>query len=74
MSYNKIVETFEGAAQSDEWTMPDGKILYYNGMPTIRRKTELAKEKASGVMIWQVLGDARGSKSLLRIINKHGRS
>jgi GH18 family chitinase len=74
MSYSKIVETFKGAAHADEWTMPDGKILYYNGMPTIKRKTQLAKEKASGVMIWQVLGDARGSKSLLRLIDKYGRN
>ena len=45
-------------------------ILYYNGIPTIARKTELAMDKASGVMIWQVLGDARGKKSLLKRINK----
>ena len=50
--------------------MPDGMILYYNGMPTIERKTELAMDKASGVMIWQVLGDAQGKKSLIKRINK----
>ena len=70
MSYDKIVESFKGSESADQWTMPDGKILYYNGMPTMQRKVMLAKEKASGVMIWQVLGDARGSKSLLRVIDK----
>ncbi|MEQ9376483.1 MAG: glycosyl hydrolase family 18 protein [Imperialibacter sp.] len=70
MSYGKIVETFEGSELKDEWTMPDGKILYYNGIPTMKKKVTLAKEKASGIMIWQIQGDAKGSKSLLRVINK----
>jgi chitinase len=70
MSYDKIVETFKGSESADQWTMPDGKILYYNGIPTIKKKVTLAKEKASGVMIWQVLGDARGAKSLLRVISR----
>jgi len=64
------VETFKGSETVDQWTMPDGMILYYNGMPTIERKTTLAMTKASGVMIWQVLGDAQGKKSLLKRIYK----
>lgn len=74
MNFQEIVTTFPGAEMKDQWTMPDGMILYYNGIPTIKRKVTLAKEKASGIMIWQVLGDARGSKSLLRTINKVGHS
>lgn len=70
MGYGKIVETFKGAESVDQWTMPDGKILYYNGIPTIEKKTLLAKEKASGVMIWQVFGDAKGRKSLLKAIRR----
>jgi GH18 family chitinase len=54
----------------DEWMMPDGNVLYYNGLPTIRRKTELAMKEAGGIMIWQVMGDAPGPKSLLRAINE----
>jgi chitinase len=73
MSYGKIVDTFQGAEATDEWRMPDGKIIYYNGQPTMEKKTLLAKEKASGVMIWQVLGDASGSKSLLRTIGRAGK-
>lgn len=72
MSYDKIINTFPGSEHVDQWHMPDGKIIYYNGMPTIAKKTLLAKEKASGVMIWQVLGDAKGSKSLLKTINRAG--
>jgi chitinase len=70
MNYQEIVEKFPGAEKTDEWRMPDGKMLYYNGIPTIRQKTMLAKEKASGIMIWQIRGDASGAKSLLRTINK----
>jgi chitinase len=70
MNFAKIVSSFKGAEQLDEWTMPDGKVLYYNGIHTMKKKAFLAKEKASGVMIWQVLGDAKGSKSLLKTIRK----
>lgn len=70
MNYRAIVEKFKGAEKKDQLTMPDGKILYYNGIPTMKRKTKLAGEKASGIMIWQVLGDAPGKKSLLRTISK----
>lgn len=73
MSYKQIVEKFPGAEKADEWKMSDGKTLYYNGIPTIRQKTLLAKEKASGIMIWQIRGDASGSKSLLKAIYKAGR-
>ena len=70
MGYKKIVETFKGAENVDEWRMPDGKILYYNGIPTIRLKTKLAMDKASGIMIWEVRSDAKGKKSLLRAIHE----
>jgi len=31
-------------------------------------------DKASGVMIWQLLGDARGKKSLLKSIGRKAKS
>jgi GH18 family chitinase len=70
MDFGTIVKTFKGSEIVDRWTMPDGKIIYYNGIPTIKRKTALAKEKAAGVMIWQIRGDAKGPKSLLKVIHK----
>lgn len=73
MNFGQIVSTFPGAEAVDQWTMPEGKIIYYNGIPTMKKKTTLAKEKASGIMIWQVMGDANGSKSLLKAIHKEGR-
>jgi chitinase len=72
MTYLQITSTFPGAELVDEWNLPGGTIMYYNGIPTIRRKTALAKEKASGIMIWQILGDAPGEKSLLTAINEVG--
>ncbi|MEP6847046.1 MAG: hypothetical protein ABI861_13630 [Panacibacter sp.] len=39
-------------------------------MLTIKMKTNLAKQEASGVMIWQLSGDATGAKSLLAVINE----
>jgi GH18 family chitinase len=69
MDYNQIVATYKGAERVDEWKMPDGKMLYYNGIPTIKMKTALASSRASGIMIWQVLGDAPRKKSLLRAIS-----
>jgi chitinase len=69
MSYSQIVSSFHGSESVDEWKMDGGYIMYYNGVPTIKKKTELAVEKASGIMIWQLSGDARGSRSLLRTIN-----
>ena len=72
MNYGQIVAQFPGAELSDEYKMPDGKILYYNGIETIKQKTALAKEKASGIMIWQVKGDAPEKLSLLQAINEVG--
>jgi len=69
MTYAQISSTFPGSEQVDQWNMPGGKIIYYNGIPTIRQKTALAREKASGIMIWQILGDAPGEQSLLAAIN-----
>jgi len=70
MNYNEIISKFHGSESVDEWKMDNGMILYYNGIPTIKQKTELAKEKASGIMIWQLGGDSHNSKSLLKVINK----
>jgi chitinase len=73
MNFGKIVSSFPGAEEVDEWTMSDGKTIYYNGIPTIKKKTLLAMNKASGIMIWQILGDAKGKKSLLKAIHKTAR-
>lgn len=70
MSFGKIVSTYRGAEDKDEWAFPEGGTLYYNGIPTIKNKTTLALQQAGGVMIWQLLGDAQGKYSLLSAVNE----
>lgn len=42
--------------------------IYYNGIPTIKRKTVLALERGAGVMIWQLAQDTVDKRSLLQAI------
>jgi len=44
--------------------------IFYNGIPEIVRKTELAKEKFNGVMIWELSQDTDGELSLLRAMDQ----
>lgn len=46
-------------------------MRYYNGIPMIARKTQLAKEKLGGVMIWELSCDTLQSDlSLLRALDQ----
>jgi chitinase len=70
MSFDAIVRTYPGAESKDQVEVPGKGTVYYNGIPTIKKKTALALEKkAAGIMIWQLFGDAKGDKSLLGTIN-----
>jgi chitinase len=69
LSYKRIVSQYPGSETADSLTVTGGGIVYYNGIPTIKAKTQLALQKAGGIMIWQLMGDADGDKSLLNIIN-----
>lgn len=44
--------------------------LYYNGIPTIVKKTQLAKEKLNGVMFWEISQDTVDNLSLLRAVDQ----
>lgn len=71
MTYKEIVSTYAGAEWVDHWHMPNGYIMYYNGIPTIKNKTQLAKKNAAGIMIWEIMYDVTDSrKSLLNAINE----
>jgi GH18 family chitinase len=65
--YRKLVASEAAAANGDEWLYLGG-IEYYNGQPTMRAKTELALERASGVMIWALAHDTSDETSLLNVI------
>jgi chitinase len=69
MSYRKIISTYPGSENNDEVDLPGGGTIYYNGISTIKSKTQLALQQAGGIMIWQLLQDAQGDQSLLKLVN-----
>jgi chitinase len=56
ISYRKLVDADPAAAQQDEMDY-FGRLNFYNGIPSIKAKTELALERASGIMIWTLAMD-----------------
>ncbi len=69
--FRDIVARWPGSEWDDQVALPEGGNIYYNGIPTIRKKTKYAIDNgAGGVMIWQLLQDAEGDKSLLRAIHE----
>jgi GH18 family chitinase len=68
------VKTFPGSQVKDSIVPEGGGLIYYNGLPTIRKKTELAFANTGGVMIWQLLQDSPGEHSLLSAIDETHRS
>lgn len=70
--FNSIVSQFgAGAAQADVIGTRCAGCSYitYNGIPTIRAKTQLALQEGSGVMIWELSQDVAGANSLLSAIH-----
>lgn len=65
-SFSKILEMNPEASNYDQIL----DTIYYNGANTIRKKTKLAIEKTSGVMIWELTQDAPDNRSLLKVINQ----
>jgi len=68
LSYCDIVHLFPGSEKSDMVIPTSGGAIYYNGLPTIKNKMELALSQTGGVMIWQLLQDDTGDLSLLKAI------
>jgi chitinase len=70
MKYKDIIATYPGSENTDSVTVAGGGTIYYNGIPTIKQKVSFAiNNKAGGIMIWQLMGDSKDSKSLLKIID-----
>ena len=70
LAFKDIITAYPGAEDKDEVVVNGGGTVYYNGIPTIKSKTELALDNAGGIMIWQLLQDASGPNSLLGTINR----
>jgi GH18 family chitinase len=64
-NYIDILARFPEAWQKDQV----GDTIYYNGMSTIWKKTKLAMNETSGVMIWELSNDVKSEKSLLKVIS-----
>ncbi|MFZ4477033.1 MAG: glycosyl hydrolase family 18 protein, partial [Saprospiraceae bacterium] len=68
LTYRYIVSLNTANAQLDQVN-----DTYYNGIPTIKAKTQLALDQVAGVMIWEIGQDAFGTNqtySLLRAIDE----
>jgi len=65
--YRRLVQADPAAVQNDVLDY-NGLSVNYNGIPTIQRKTELAQQRASGIMIWTLESDALDETSLLSAI------
>lgn len=71
ITWQEVLEKYPGRKDFDEIVLPDnGGTLYYNGISTIRQKTELAVKEGGGVMIWQLLHDSFNEDSLLDLIDR----
>jgi chitinase len=67
VAYRELVESDPAAAEVDEFDW-HGSPQNYNGLATIRAKTDLALRRASGIMIWTVADDTADDTSLLQAI------
>ena len=63
--YSEIIAAYPGAENLDE----AGKTVWYNGLPTIKAKTQyVVDQQLGGVMIWSLDYDVPGERSLLSAI------
>lgn len=69
VTYADIVKAYPGSENKDVLMGTAYGDIYYNGIPTIKSKTQLALSSAGGVMFWQSEQDAVGELSLLKAID-----
>ena len=65
IDFSEIIQGKPNLAYQDSEGM-----RYYNGIPTIVKKTQLARQKLGGVMIWEIASDTTGDLSLLRALDQ----
>ncbi len=72
MTIKQIVNAYSRAINQDSIHTATSGIIYYNGIPTIKQKTSLAIDKASGVMWWTSQFDfpSSDSRSLIRAMDE----
>ena len=62
--YDQLIKMYPNANNMDGFTSGD-TVFSYNGQATIKTKTQMALQQASGIMIWTVSYDTTGKKSLM---------
>jgi len=67
--YRQLIAANPAAARVDQFDY-NGKMTFYNGVPTMQKKTQLAKRLASGIMIWTIAADSLDETSLLNAIDQ----
>jgi GH18 family chitinase len=66
-AYNDILQKYPGAEKVDQI----GSTIWYNGIPTIKAKTQyVVDEELGGIMIWSLDNDVKGEHSLLSAIDE----
>jgi chitinase len=69
ITYKELIAQDQSNAQRDN----NGSV-WYNGVPTIRKKTELALSKGGGIMFWEISQDTSDGTSLLSAIHETAQS
>ena len=64
MTYSSLMAA--GADVNADVFNVSGVDYYFNGITTIKSKTELAKAKGNGVMFWEYGQDVKGNNSLIK--------
>lgn len=64
-TYRQIIRDNPEHAYTDQMDS-----LYYNGIPTIVHKTQMAKDRLGGVMFWEISQDTIHELSLLRAVHQ----
>ncbi len=67
MTFRDLIN--RGADPALDSFLADGVMYYYNGTATVKRKALLAKERANGMMMWELYQDTNGEHSLLKAAN-----
>ena len=74
LDWNSYMSFADAVSKSDEYYSADVcEGIAYNGAVTMAKKAELAGDYG-GIMIWELTQDAKGEKSLLKVINDTLRS
>jgi hypothetical protein len=72
IAYSQIISNHGSAAANQDTWNSSGGTIYYNGVPTIRQKSQLVVDQNyGGIMIWQLSHDLPSTNSLSLLNNVH---